>query len=176
MIISGCCQFQSTRRAGLHAARIAPAEVAFDRLFQIRVDPNHLNGTVAMTQTAGHAFVVIDHHGAGNRISFNGIHRTNRGAIGIGALAADRREVVEILARMRDAQKGPVRIVSPQQALAARQLAELAARTQIEMRPDKNFPRHGVVSKLPDIQIGRNTNDPDAIGSGSFVRLDFHPF
>jgi len=129
-----------------------------------------------MTQTAGHAFVVIDHHGAGNRISFNGIHRTNRGAIGIGALAADRREVVEILARMRNAQKSPVRIVSPQQALAARQLAQLAACAQIEMRPDKNFPRHGVVSKLPNIQIGRNTNDPDAIGSGSFVRLYFHPF
>jgi len=129
-----------------------------------------------MTQTTGHALVVIHHHGAGGRMSLDGIHRTNRGAIGIGALAADRREVVEILARMRNAQKSPVRIVSPQQALAARQLAQLAACAQIEMRPDKNFPRHGVVSKLPNIQIGRNTNDPDAIGSGSFVRLYFHPF
>lgn len=129
-----------------------------------------------MTQTAGHAFVVIDHHGAGNRISFNGIHRTNRGAIRIGALVTDRREVVEILARVRDAQKRSMRIVPPQQALAARQLAKLAARAQVEMRPDKNFPRHGVVSKLPGIQIGRNTNDPDAIGSGSFARLYFHQF
>jgi hypothetical protein len=129
-----------------------------------------------MTQTAGHAFIVIDHHGAGNRIYFNGIHRTNGGAIGIGALAADRREVIEILTRMRDAQKGPVRVVPPQQTLTAGQLAQLTARAQVEMRPDKNFPRHGVVSKLPDIQIGRNTNDPDAIGSGSFIRLDFHQF
>jgi hypothetical protein len=129
-----------------------------------------------MTQTAGHAFVVIDHHGAGIRIPLDGIHRAGLGAVRVGALAADRREVVEILARMRDAQKGPVRMVSPQQALAARQLAQLAARTQVEMRPDKNFPRHGVVSKLPDIQIGRNTNDPDAIGSGSFVKLYFHQF
>ena len=98
-----------------------------------------------MTQTAGHAFVVIDHHGAGNRISFNGIHRTNRGAIGIGALAADRREVVEILARMRDVQKGPVRIVSPQQTLAAGQLTEFAARAQIEIGFDKALPGHGFV-------------------------------
>ena len=129
-----------------------------------------------MTQTAGHAFVVIDHHGAGNRISFNGIHRTNRGAIRIGALVTDRREVVEILARVRDAQKRSMRIVPPQQALAARQLAKLAARAQVEMRPDKNFPRHGVVSKLPDIQLGPDTNDPDALWSGSFVRPDFLQF
>ena len=129
-----------------------------------------------MTQTAGHAFVVIDHHGAGNRISFNGIHRTNRGAIRIGALVTDRREVVEILARVRDAQKRSMRIVPPQQALAARQLAKLAARAQVEMRPDKNFPRHGVVSKLPDIQLGPDTNDPNALWSGSFVRPDFLQF
>jgi hypothetical protein len=129
-----------------------------------------------LTLTAGHAIVVIDDHGAGNRISFNGIHRTNRGAIRISALVTDCREVVEILVSMRDAKKRSMRIVPPQQALAARQLANLAARAQVEMRPDKNFPRHGVVSKLPDIQLGRDTNDPDALWSGSFVRPDFFQF
>jgi hypothetical protein len=88
---------------------------------------------------------VIDHHGPCVRIAGDGFHRTDPGAIRIGALVTDRREVVEILARMRDAEQRPVRVVSPQQALATGQLTEFAARTQIEIGFDKSSSGHGFV-------------------------------
>ena len=125
--------------------RIAIAEIAFDRLFQIRIHSGHLDGAVAMAQTAGHAFVMIHQHGTGRRISLDGIHRADRGAVRISTLVANRREVIEVLLRMRDAEKCPMRIVSPQQTLAAGQLTEFAARAQIEIGFDKALPGHGFV-------------------------------
>lgn len=122
--------------------RIALAEIAFDRFFQIRIHSGHLYGTIAMAQSAGHAFVMIHHHGAGRRISLDGIHRADRGAVRISTLVANRREVIEVLARMRDAEKCPMRIVSPQQALAAGQLTEFAARAQIKIGFDKSSSGH----------------------------------
>jgi hypothetical protein len=90
-----------------------------------------------MTQIAPDAPGVIDHQRAGRGTAADRVHRAHIGAIGVLALIADRREMVEIFARVADVQQGRMGIVAPVKALGTRQLAQPASGTDVEIGFDK---------------------------------------
>ena len=94
--------FQGARGAGLHAFGAAVAAFTFHRLFQLRVQLDHAQGTVIGADAAAHAGVVI-HPNHAVFIPGDGAQGTGRGTIGIFTLVADHGEVEEVFPFMVDA-------------------------------------------------------------------------
>jgi hypothetical protein len=114
------------------------AKVTFICFFNFRTKKNHIYGAVLGTEPTANASVLINLNNALIR-PLNGLDRADIHAIGIFALVADHRDMIQVFLFLLNPQPGQSRIVSLKQVKGTCQLAYAASGAFVKICMNKRF-------------------------------------